>query len=755
MRKLQRRALVLAFFLVSPGSAFQKTRKVASELAEEASAEAEPFVSQVLQNWTKQLTDLGEDPDEATVHVTIDITELPEPDNETIVDVNSTATQSVETSFDGAFAEASHILDAKLFAVQGHAKNATDGVLDGLVELLVLRNCSATGLLINYSLATGLNLSPAISEATSFESGSCVLVVDSSTANAMIQDMVDEHEKRLVAEAKAEFKGKALQLRQSAIATVKYTLENASATLGAGAANSSPDKEVQAILSEMNLSLTNDLHEAWANASQAMDKFVDATLTLSLSLQTSNASLGPLPDLKRELASAQEMLNEAESLAAQLEATSSQVGEAAIEAVSARTKREAAGEEMAHFVNVSIQRNREAQEALTAMLDGNFQAELANLTAKAQEAAAEASKSSAQQAEQDKIFKAAEQKHSALANQEYRLIAALKDEMEGVMNHTAQALEDSTDQEQDVKSLSQELNLTVTEENSTAEASTASGWWKTMSDTWANATQTVANATDAWKNVTESVASQAGSSSSHWWDKFSNASQAADAVTSAANTTSGWLNSISDMVNSTNAAVSAAKNAVSPAGNNSASVTNLTTAVAGVFGSGSGLLEMSSADRLMGAESNPGNVTIKISVENGNESLLDDITKSTEANLKALSNTSAQVSSSEESGQITVRATIPEVNSESVQDVVESTAAAIQDVLGDDLQTSGEVSALGNSSYAAQANTSEEIIEEAAKAAEIFEAPEEDKAEAGAEEAAKDAEVEEQAASSNFPAWLG
>jgi len=807
----------LLAFLVSLGSAFQKTRTVSSELDGGVTAsqlqlrEVEPAAAH-----PELPTDPSTDSDSAIVHVTIDIEELPEPDNQTIVDTGwqrvhhevTESAKSVETSLNSAVAAQNLELKAKLFSLQAHAKNATDGVLDGLVELLVDHNCSSDSLLHNYSVATGLHLKSAVSKSTASKDGACIMVVNSSTADAMVQQMVDEHENGLAASAKATFLAEALQLQQSTQAAINRSVENSSTmfhratrtaladgkniseamAIASETANATFYQDMSDILSEMDSKLTLDLDETLATASQDMDEFVDATLTLSLSRQTYNASLGPLPDLKKELASAHTMLDKADSLVAELEKTSRQVKEAAFEAVLARTTREAASKEMAHYVNVSIEKNYEASEALTGMLDGKYDPQaVTNLTAAAQQAATAASQAGTQQAEQDQIFQVAEQKHSKLANQEYRMLAALTAEMEGVLTHVSQALEDGADEEEDVKSLSEELNLTVMKENdsspevaATTEGSTTSkSWFDAVGGTLVNATQTVINATDSLTTATEAASDAANQSSTHaatsssnWLnsigDSLANATQAvsnataaaSDAVTAAANTSGDWLSSITNQVNSTSDVV--------------ANLSNLTKAIAGV-GRSESLLQSSA--RLAGADSNPGTVTIHISVESGNQSLVDSIINGTEANLKdvlgseAANDVSARVVSSDNSRNLTVQATIPDVSSESVQEVVDSTATAVQDVLGDDTQTSGQVSSSEEGTV--KVESSEEVLEQATKAAEIFDensAPQretmetsEDNGMESSETADKEEEVQVSAAekassgqsSPTFPTWLG
>lgn len=196
---------------------FQRTKQVSSSEAALRLAGGDDAGAGVAASVPAVSSNFGADPQEApgsefvpnstnasqkaTVHVTIDIAALPKPDNATII------AQGIEgmlalmnRSVSNATATVENL---SLLVVQGaqsnlstmvlNASNSTCGVLDGVVEKTAEYNCSFGEIYKRYEHATALNTTPVMVECIAPPNVSamhyCTMKVDSGVANASMRKL--------------------------------------------------------------------------------------------------------------------------------------------------------------------------------------------------------------------------------------------------------------------------------------------------------------------------------------------------------------------------------------------------------------------------------------------------------------------------------------------------------------------------------------------------------------------------------------
>eukprot|EP00930_Biecheleria_cincta_P018297 TRINITY_DN1429_c0_g1_i4.p1 TRINITY_DN1429_c0_g1~~TRINITY_DN1429_c0_g1_i4.p1 ORF type:complete len:770 (+),score=162.17 TRINITY_DN1429_c0_g1_i4:107-2416(+) len=588
-------------------------------------------------------------PQKAAVHVTIDIAELAEPDNATIIEdgIDSMLALMSKSVFNASATVENLtrliVQDAKsnLTTMVWKSTNSTCGVLDGVVQKTAEFNCSFGEIYKRYENATSVNTTPVMAECVVQPEDSprhfCTMKVDSGVANSSMRKLCASGMQQLVTPVYESIRRDAQAFELATNSTIEAIMDNftnftrggqnssafhALANKTKGAQNLS--KAIHDAVKDFNRSLNSQLHEVisgfQSNLSSQIEKALHATegpldnysnntvVFAKAIYAAANLSRWLIPDMKVNLAFANLSLDRAMALTDNLSNVAQAAKQKIGEANKALREKDQARDSAAYFVNMSLKKSAEASKAMTLMADpdSNVSAEyVANLTSSAKAAAAKAGELSDRQVQAEIKHKAATIDSEALARKEYFIAKEIAIELQNVLTRVSQALDDDAT----------EVNRTLGFFNSSVRRS--------MEDAL--------------------VDQQAG-----LYPVRINISITGDNFTKAMRV--------------------------------------LEKAGIDIQGIQASLLQISAASNQ--TEAKPGNVTVNVTIDNGDEALLRNISITVSQRLgrifssKAAFNVSHSVHRTGNSSELIIQAIVPDVTSKTVKRIVNATQIAIQDAMG-------------------------------------------------------------------------
>jgi len=422
----------------------------------------------------------------AAVHVSIDISELPEKNNATIIqDGIGSMLALMNKSVLNATASVENLTQDMvwngvwdLLNMVSNASNSTCGILDGVVQKTAKFNCRFGEIYRSYENATSVNTTPVMSECVIPPEDSpihyCTMKVDSGVANSSMRKLCTSGMQQRVIPVNENISTDARRSELAANRTIKAMMDNLTNFMSGGQNSSAfralanKTKGVQSLakaidhaVKDFNRSLNSRLHEVISvfqtnlssqirktlNAAETlMDNYSNSTVVFAKAINAAaNLSRWIIPDMKVNLAFANVSLDRVMALTENFSNIAHAAKQKIGEANKALKRKDQARDAAAYFINVSLNESAEASKAMTMMSDpgSNLSADyVANLTSSAKVAAATAGELSDSQVQAEIEHKAATIEGEALATKQYFIAREIAVELQSVLTRVAQALDD-------------------------------------------------------------------------------------------------------------------------------------------------------------------------------------------------------------------------------------------------------------------------------------------------------------------------